>query len=79
MVGTRSRAIRRGTSIDANKSRIRWTRVSGHGRSRKRASRRATPDRAGARPYHIRVVAYLLARMVLIFAAASFSTSSTLA
>ena len=25
---------------------------SGHGRSRKRAARRATPDRAGARPYH---------------------------
>ena len=41
---------RRSTSIDANKSHIRWTRVSGHGRSRKRASRRATPDRAGARP-----------------------------
>jgi hypothetical protein len=46
VVGTRSRAIRRGTSIDANKSHIRWTRVSGHGRSRKRASSRATPERA---------------------------------
>ena len=53
-VGTRSRAIRRGTSINANKRHIRSTGASGHGRSRKRASRRATPDRAGARPYHSR-------------------------
>jgi hypothetical protein len=44
LVGTRSRAIRRGTPIDANKRHIRSTGASGHGRSRKRASRRATPE-----------------------------------
>jgi len=46
-------ALPRGTSINANKRHIGCTtRASGHGRSRKRASRRATPDRAGGRPYH---------------------------
>ena len=60
MVGTRSRAIRRGTSINANKCHTLCTRVNGQGRSRKRASRRATPDRAGARPYHTRLVGLLL-------------------
>src|SRR5271165_1386604 len=33
VVGTRSRAVRRGTSINAHKCHIRCTRVSGHGRA----------------------------------------------
>jgi hypothetical protein len=50
--GARPYLRRRGTSIKANKYHICCTRVNAHGRSRKRPSRRATPDRAGARPYH---------------------------
>jgi len=46
-------AIRRGTSTNANKYHIRCTRMRGPWeKPRKRASRRATPDRAGARRYH---------------------------
>jgi hypothetical protein len=57
MAGTRSRAVRRGTSINANKRHIRCTRARGYGRSRKRASKRATPDRAGARPERVPTIA----------------------
>ena len=52
--GARPYLRRRGTSIKANKYHICCTRVNAHGRSRKRPSRRATPDRAGARPYQDR-------------------------
>ena len=37
--------------LNTKKKHLPCTRVRGHGRSRKGASRRATPDRAGARPY----------------------------
>jgi hypothetical protein len=62
LVGTRSRAIRRGTSISANKRHICSARASGHVRSRKRASldvprriareRVPTGDGEVARSYH---------------------------